>query len=63
MGLLGNLLQSNGYKRGLAAALAAAAAVAPYFPVVASYQEMLTKIAGILGAVGLLHAGVSAAKK
>lgn len=50
------MFKSKGLKRNFAALLAAVAAVAPFFPALQPFQNMLIEVSGILGALGLGHA-------
>jgi hypothetical protein len=59
---MANIFQSEGLKRKISAALAAAAVIAGQIPALAPYQGLIAQVAGWLGALGWLHAGVSASK-
>ena len=52
------ITKSQGVKRTLASIIAAAAVLAGQIPALAAYQAPLATIAGILGAVGVVHAAV-----
>ena len=54
------LLKSKGIKRTIASILAAAALAARYIPTLAPYVDTLNTLAGVLGALGVAHAGISA---
>lgn len=53
------MFESKGIKRTLASIFAFIAAIAPTIPPLAPYAQTATVIAGILGGVGVLHAGAS----
>ena len=57
------MLESKGYKRGLASFFAILACAAPQVAILAPYAELLIQVSGILGGFGLAHAGISKVKK
>lgn len=57
--MLSNIFKSNGLKRTLAAALAAAVPVFQAIPQLAPYAEVVTWAAGLLGLVGVSQAAAA----
>lgn len=57
------ITESKGIKRTIASFLITVATIAPAIPFLAPYTELISTTAGILGGVGVGHAGVAVVRK